>query len=107
MVVPECLGTVFIVLLYPAVSDGRHRSLILDRDVSLENLLLDEGNRVKLIDFGLALRIPQTADGRARVLRPQGAGGKQNYISPEVLLNSGGFDGFAVDVWACGILFFV
>ncbi|CAN0209728.1 unnamed protein product [Ascophyllum nodosum] len=54
------------------------------RDVSLENLLLDEANRVKLIDFGLALRIPQTADGRARVLPPQGACGKQNYISPEV-----------------------
>ncbi|CAN0401841.1 unnamed protein product, partial [Ascophyllum nodosum] len=77
------------------------------RDVSLENLLLDEANRVKLIDFGLALRIPQTADGRARVLPPQGACGKQNYISPEVLMNAGSFDGFAVDVWACGVLFFI
>ena len=81
--------------------------LVLDRDVSLENLLLDDANRVKLIDFGLALRIPQNSDGSAKVLPPQGACGKQNYISPEVMLNAGGFDGFAVDVWACGILLFV
>ncbi|CAM9900634.1 unnamed protein product [Scytosiphon promiscuus] len=77
------------------------------RDVSLENLLLTEGGVVKLIDFGLALRIPQTADGRARVLSPQGLCGKPYYTAPEVLASSGGFDGFAVDVWACGIVLFI
>lgn len=78
------------------------------RDVSLENLLLDEEGIVKLIDFGLALRIPQTADGAARVLPHQGRCGKQYYMSPEVVApTSAGFDGFAVDVWACGILLFM
>lgn len=75
------------------------------RNVSLENLLLAEGNVVKLVDFGLALRIPQGADGMPRVLLPQGPCGK--YMSPEVLASSSGFDGFAVDVWACGIMLFV
>lgn len=77
------------------------------RDVSLENLLLAEGNIVKLVDFGLALRIPQTPDGMARPLPPQGPCGKQFYMPPEVLASSSGYDGFAVDVWACGVMLFV
>eukprot|EP00903_Cladosiphon_okamuranus_P009712 g9237.t1 len=77
------------------------------RDVSLENLMLAEGNVVKLVDFGLALRIPQTDGGAARTLPPQGVCGKQYYMSPEVLASSSEFDGFAVDVWACGVMLFV
>lgn len=76
------------------------------RDVSLENLLLAEGGVVKVIDLGLALRIPQTADGEARPLPPQGPCGKRFYMSPEVLTSSSGYDGFAVDVWACGVMLF-
>ncbi|CAM9900645.1 unnamed protein product, partial [Scytosiphon promiscuus] len=77
------------------------------RDVSLENLLLGEEGVVKLVDFGLAIRIPQTPDGRAVVLPPQGPCGKPYYTAPEVLASSNGFDGFAVDVWACGIVLFI
>lgn len=69
--------------------------------------MLAEGNVVKLVDFGLALRIPQTDDGAARPLPPQGECGKQYYMSPEVLTSSSEFDGFAVDVWACGVMLFV
>lgn len=75
--------------------------------MSLENLMFDEGNVVKLVDFGLALRIPQNIDGTAKRLLPQGLCGKEYYMSPEVLAGSSGFDGFAVDVWACGILLFM
>ncbi len=77
------------------------------RDVSLENFMLGEGGVVKLVDFGLALLIPQTPDGAAVALPPQGECGKQYYMSPEVLASSGGFDGFAVDVWACGVMLFM
>lgn len=72
--------------------------------------MLAEEGVVKLVDFGLALRIPQNEDGSARKIPPQGLCGKPYYIAPEVLASSSsksGFDGFAVDVWACGILLFM
>lgn len=81
---------------------------LMRRDVSLENLLFAEEGVVKLVDFGLALRIPQSEDGSARTIPPQGPCGKPYYMAPEVVSSSSssGFDGFAVDVWACGILVF-
>ena len=38
---------------------------------------------------------------------PQGQCGKPNYISPEVLTNNVPFDGFAVDLWAAGVVLFI
>ncbi|CAM9489710.1 unnamed protein product [Ectocarpus fasciculatus] len=100
-------------LVFRQVLDGLlhlKRHGVCHRDVSLENLMLAEEGVVKLVDFGLALRIPQNEDGSARTIPPQGACGKPYYIAPEVLASSSSkskFDGFAVDVWACGILLFV
>ncbi|CAM9478596.1 unnamed protein product [Ectocarpus fasciculatus] len=98
-------------LLFRQVLDGLlhlKRHGVCHRDVSLENLLFAEGGVVKLVDFGLALRIPQNEDGSARTIPPQGPCGKPYYMAPEVVASSSssGFDGFAVDVWACGILVF-
>jgi serine/threonine protein kinase len=42
-----------------------------------------------------------------RLVYPQGLCGKPNYISPEILANSEPFDGFAVDIWAAGIVLFI
>ena len=99
----------YLYSLFFALSLASAQTSLCLRDVSLENLLLAEGGIVKLVDFGLALRIPQAADGAARVLPPQGRCGKQYYMPPEVLAPSSttGFDGFAVDVWACGIALFM
>merc|ERR1711935_1214225 len=33
--------------------------------------------------------------------------GKPNYISPEILASDGPFDGFAIDLWATGIILFI
>lgn len=80
---------------------------ICHRDMSLENLLVNKRQIVLVIDYGMSLLCPEDPDGyRRALLTPQGTCGKENYIAPEVVLNNA-FDGFAVDVWACGIILFI
>eukprot|EP00561_Arcocellulus_cornucervis_P011551 CAMPEP_0185809092 /NCGR_PEP_ID=MMETSP1322-20130828/5994_1 /TAXON_ID=265543 /ORGANISM="Minutocellus polymorphus, Strain RCC2270" /LENGTH=396 /DNA_ID=CAMNT_0028505341 /DNA_START=258 /DNA_END=1448 /DNA_ORIENTATION=+ len=87
------------------------------RDISLENVLVDQMTKAAIIDLGMCLRVPFGADDGSivdatkgtlrRLISPQGQCGKPNYISPEVHLNTEPFDGFAIDVWACGIILFI
>lgn len=96
--------------------------------MSLENILLDESGRAKIIDFGMALRLPQppgrggggagafdgVGDGiggasarGVRSISPTGPFGKRHYMPPEVAMNAQEYDGFSVDVWACGVIMFM
>ena len=78
------------------------------RDLSLENLLVHEGN-VLVIDMGMCLRVPfvdQSMNQRYLIL-PQGVCGKWHYMSPEVCKNQLPFDGPAVDLWAVGVILFL
>jgi len=87
------------------------------RDLSLENILVDQHSRCVVIDMGMCLRVPYAADdgtvtdvsaGTLRhLILPQGQCGKPNYISPEVLANTDAFDGFAIDLWAAGVILFI
>lgn len=48
--------------------------------------------------------------GRQRprqLIKPQGTCGKWIYMSPEIYQNSEPFDGFAVDMWAAGVILFL
>jgi polo-like kinase 1 len=79
------------------------------RDLSLQNLVLSGDGYCKIIDLGMALRLPyvETADGVEFLLMPpQGACGKQNYMAPEVIVNTQPLNGFQVDIWALGIILF-
>mmetsp|Transcript_1066 Transcript_1066/g.1357 ORF Transcript_1066/g.1357 Transcript_1066/m.1357 type:complete len:384 (+) Transcript_1066:169-1320(+) len=88
------------------------------RDMSLENILLDEYKTSVVIDLGMCLRVPYASDdgegvtdvssGNLRVLiKPLIPCGKPNYISPEVLMSEEPFDGFAIDLWATGVILFI
>ncbi|KAL7546407.1 hypothetical protein ACHAWF_009742 [Thalassiosira exigua] len=84
------------------------RAGVTHRDLSLENLLVHEGN-VLIIDMGMCLRIP-IADSRTNqryLILPQGVCGKWHYMSPEVCKNQLPFDGPAVDLWATGVILFL
>lgn len=104
--------------------------------MSLENLLVHE-NGCLIIDMGMCLRIPYTTsentslldslngmslgDGEncndpyaicgktqpRHLIRPQGTCGKWIYMSPEIYRNEEPFDGFAVDMWAAGVILFL
>ncbi|KAL7519989.1 hypothetical protein ACHAWX_004747 [Stephanocyclus meneghinianus] len=98
---------------------GLQKRGICHRDISLENILIHENTHALVIDLGMCLRVPYASplgcnivcDSTAGTLRmpfvPQGQCGKPNYISPEVLTNNVPFDGFAVDLWAAGVVLFI
>jgi serine/threonine protein kinase len=89
------------------------------RDLSLENVLVDEYKTSVVIDLGMCLRVPYapedggpgvtdvSAGTLRRLILPQMACGKPNYISPEVLKSTEPFDGFAIDLWATGVILFI
>lgn len=91
---------------------------ICHRDLSLENILVDEEDCL-IIDMGMCLRVPYTSrtdsqkvtdvtNGTTRrLMRPMGTCGKHNYMSPEIYQNTGNFDGFAIDLWAAGVILYI
>jgi serine/threonine protein kinase len=115
--------------------ENMQRAGICHRDMSLENLLVHQ-NGCLVIDLGMCLRVPfytsqcngddklsdtmnrmsitiQNCDlesilQRKRVLvTPQGTCGKWIYMSPEIYNNKEAFDGFAIDMWAAGVILFL
>eukprot|EP00538_Stauroneis_constricta_P009020 CAMPEP_0119560960 /NCGR_PEP_ID=MMETSP1352-20130426/16272_1 /TAXON_ID=265584 /ORGANISM="Stauroneis constricta, Strain CCMP1120" /LENGTH=382 /DNA_ID=CAMNT_0007609047 /DNA_START=429 /DNA_END=1574 /DNA_ORIENTATION=+ len=87
------------------------------RDMSLENILVDEYTTSVVIDLGMCLRVPYDSGsgdvsdvsdgGLRRLMTPLIPCGKPNYISPEVLQSEEPFDGFAIDLWATGVILFI
>ena len=88
------------------------------RDMSLENIVVDEYTRSIVIDLGMCLRVPfhdettgEVTDVRngsiRRLICNQNACGKLWYMSPEVLKNKEPFDGFAVDLWGAAVILFI
>lgn len=93
---------------------------ICHRDLSLENIMVHHES-IKIIDFGIALRVPFKAmdafgngrfitdisEGSTRLLMmPQGQGANWAYMSPEVV-SKGSFDGFTHDLWAVGVILYL
>ena len=83
---------------------------------------MDEYKTSVVIDLGMCLRVPYASEddgdgeggvtdvssGTLRVLiRPLIPCGKPNYISPEILHMEEPFDGFAIDLWASGVILFI
>jgi serine/threonine protein kinase len=84
-----------------------HQKGICHRDLSPENVMLDEDEAV-IIDLGMCLRVPIDNEngGRRCLMKPQGACGKLPYMSPEIYRNRSPFDGAAADVWTAGTILF-
>ena len=92
---------------------------ICHRDMSLENILVDEYKTSVVIDLGMCIKVPFHDDGNSsgvtdvnagtmrRLISPLVPCGKPNYISPEVLRSQDPFDGFAIDLWASAVILFI
>jgi serine/threonine protein kinase len=72
-----------------------------------------------IIDMGMCLRVPYNDQSKPsavidvtrgsvrRLMKPQGVCGKHNYMSPEIFANTDSFDGFAIDLWAAGVILYI
>lgn len=67
-----------------------HRANIAHRDISLENLLVDEDETLKLIDFSQAVPIRKSSDVHAEELRYFVPCGKDHCRAPEATVPLGG-----------------
>ena len=73
----------------------------MNRDLKLENILIDPKGHIKITDFGLSRDFSEKTNGR----RPSSnTPGTTIYKSPEGLIHQQ--DGFSVDWWAYGIVIY-
>jgi serine/threonine protein kinase len=91
---------------------------VVHRDLSLENVLIHDGHCV-IVDLGMALRVPfvdpenehlltdASAGTMRRLIQAQGQGGRWTYMAPEVVSREDQFDGYAIDLWAAGVILFI
>ncbi|KAG2603638.1 hypothetical protein PVAP13_4NG001900 [Panicum virgatum] len=75
-----------------------HRSMVVHRDLKMENVLLDSRGHLKIADFGFS---NLWAPGR---LQAESCGNPQ-YAVPE-LLDGRPYEGPEVDVWSCGVILY-
>ncbi len=78
--------------------DYCHRRNVSHRDIKLENLLLNEQNDIKIIDFGFATCVP--AGTKLKVFC-----GTPSYMAPEIVTKKE-YCGPPADMWALGVLLF-
>lgn len=81
-----------------------HRRGVANRDVKLENVLLQSGLRVplvKLCDFGYSKHEEWNSAPSSRV-------GTPDYMAPEIVkTRDGPYDAKMSDIWSCGVVLFV
>jgi len=75
-----------------------HSRCIVHRDLKLENILLDDYNNVKIIDFGFS--IFTDPDKKLSIFC-----GTPSYMAPEIV-SKVHYRGNAADIWALGILLY-
>ena len=78
---------------------NKNKDSIVHRDLKLENIIIDDRNNIKLIDFGFAV---QTYPGNKLIT----CCGTPSYMPPEICQRKE-YCGYAADIWSFGIIIFV
>lgn len=81
--------------------DYCHNMGVVNRDIKLENTLLDASPKplLKICDFGYSKHELMHSQPKSKV-------GTPGYIAPEVILNKQ-YDGKIADIWSCGVMLYV
>ena len=90
-----------------AALDHAHGRGVMHRDLKSTNVMVAaDSDRVKVLDFGLACRLPQSAlpASTSFATDPLALAGTLNYMAPEVLL--GAAADARSDLWSLGVLLF-
>jgi eukaryotic-like serine/threonine-protein kinase len=97
-------ATDLVVQLATAIAHA-HAHAIIHRDLKCANLMLLPDGRLKVLDFGLARRLPSEVEVAVSAASLTDAGtiaGTISYLAPEVL--KGERADTRSDIWACGIV---
>ena len=84
-----------------------HEKGIIHGDIKPENIMLTPGNRVKILDFGVARRVWKAAapdDATKSMQTMTASGGTPAYMAPEVLLQQP--DDGRSDIFSIGLVFY-
>jgi serine/threonine protein kinase len=81
-----------------------HQKGVVHRDLKAENLLLGEGNELKVCDFGLSRYTFQKHVPDGEIVFTSLAG-STDYQAPEVI-GTEGYHGVTCDVWSCGVILY-
>ncbi|MCX2182741.1 protein kinase [Streptomyces sp. SKN60] len=81
--------------------DAAHRAGVLHRDVKPGNVLLEQGGRVVLTDFGIASMDPSGDEALAKLTQSGQIVGSLDYLPPERA--QGQVPGAPSDIWALGM----
>lgn len=92
--IPEPQARALFQQLMVAV-DFCHRLGIANRDIKLDNMMLNGGCELKMCDFGFSKDVVGQSTCKSSCGTPE-------YIAPELLFQ-GKYDGKHADVWSCGV----
>ena len=93
---------IIIHIIYQVLLAIKHlqKYKIVHADIKLENIIIDNNNNIKLIDFGLSKVI---TTGKSRKLSNHI--GTIGYVSPEVMIDN--YININTDIWSIGVLMFI
>lgn len=77
-----------------------HERFVCHLDLKLDNILVDAGDRVKIIDFGLAQALASSQE------EIDVHCGSPSYLSPEMLRRGSMTNPFASDIWSLGVVLY-
>jgi len=86
-----------------------HRNGIAHRDIKMENIIITEQEKVKLIDFGLCTFMSKKAgntEGDGDEILSTRWCGSEDYVCPEILQQKP-YSGIKADVWSMGVVLYI